>query len=191
MGDATNHEGIEGQNREESDKTTIQRNLDLLRIKLVEETPYWELDEATNRDLRAIGGGDSSVDGDEAEIYLLLRYNTKTGQIGEPPPNFRLGEFSILRTSMVNKGKKKEFDEKQDAWVIKVQGANEIRLLHPAGMQMSHEYNSALMGEKGPFEEEGRKVMPERITPNEPSNRQGVVEIWGHSKFNRLYGLPR
>lgn len=208
MGDATNPEEIERLNGEEKAKAIIQKNLDLLRIKFIDETPYWELNEETNRDLKAIGGGDISVDGDKRETYLLLRYNTKTGKIEQPPEDFKLGEFSILRTNVVNKGEQIELDREQGAWVTKVRGTNQIRLLQPAGMPMSHEYDAAVIGEEDQLAEEGRKILPERIIPKEPSNIRGLIEPWGESRFvdeahgdmvmlktiqrfNELYGPPR
>lgn len=70
---------------------------------------------------------------------------------------------------------------------------------------MPHEYNETLTGEEDNLSGEGRKILPERVLPNEPLNAQGVFEPWGESKlvdsahgdmvilktiqkFNELYG---
>lgn len=191
MGDITGPEEIENAREKEFDETTLKRNLELFRMEFIDNTPREELDEETIQELKAIGGGERIVNGDKIEMSIFLRYNTKTGQFQRPPKDFRLGEFSILRTYIVND-----------------KGTNYIRLLQTGGMPMPHEYNAAMTQENDKLTEEGRKILPERILPNEPLNRQGVFEPWGQSefvdnahgdmvilktiqKFNDLYGPPK
>ncbi|MDO8503886.1 MAG: hypothetical protein Q7S60_04335 [bacterium] len=206
MTDVTKPEGSEGVGREESDEVTITGNLTLLRSKFIDGIPYGELYGETN--FGAISGGDRLTRGDETETYVVLRYDTKTGRIGQPPKNFQLGEFSTLRTNIVNKGKQQEFDKENRRILTTVKGTNYIRLWQVGGMPMPHEYSAALAGEEDELEKEGRKILPERIYPNEPSNIAGIYEPWGESrfvddahgdmimlktiqKFNELYGPPR
>ncbi|MEK7517824.1 MAG: hypothetical protein AAB583_04705 [Patescibacteria group bacterium] len=191
MGDITGPEEIEIAREKEFDETTVKRNLDLLRIKFIDKTPHEQLDEETTKALNAIGDGERIINSDKIETSIFLRYNTKTGQFQRPTKDFQLGEFSILRTHIVND-----------------KDTNYIRLLQTGGMPMPHEHNATLTGEEDNLSEEGRKILPERIIPNEPLNIQGVFEPWGESKlvdnahgdmvilkaiqkFNELYGHPK
>ncbi len=188
MADATNLEGSEKSRGE--DELIIQRNLDLLRTKFVDEIPYWELDDETREALKGIGGGDRSVRGEgekeEIETYFVLTYNTKTGKIVKPPKSFTLGDFSVLRTNVVNKGK--QIERSGQGWIATNKGTNYIELFQKGGMPMPHEYSAAIAGETDKLEGEGRKILPERMIPDEPRNRMGIHESWGKSRFTDAHG---
>lgn len=178
---------------EQEREEIIQRNLELLEHSLVKRTPYWELDDETNKALRGLGGGETRhiPESNGTETSLKVMYETKSGRI-TPIPNdqeFLPGDYSRLQTWLTNVGRKIEPEKEGDKiarWVMTETGTNTIALTQPGEGPTMSQIDEAITGDDSNAPEEAnRRLLPERIDPREDYRTyMGQRVQWGEAVWN-------
>lgn len=166
---------------EEHQDGTIIGNVALLRMRFVRERPEDVIDQQTRRDMQAISNLGTMREGDALHSSITITYNTKTGQIQLMPPGSQFGDYSILRTELIETG------DIAHRWQNEEDVHREILLHRRGDMPAVWDYDEALSGiETGP-KTDTRRIMPERIIPEYPQ-LHGINEIWGQSKYTNGAG---
>lgn len=176
---------------EQEREEIIQHNLELLGHSLVNRTPYWELDEETNKALRGLVGGETRYlpDADGLEMSLKVMYETRSGRITAPNDEFLPGDYSRLHTWVTNVGRRIEPEKEGDRivrWVMTETGTNTIALTQPGEGPTMSQIDEAIRGDDSNAPEEAnRRLLPERIDPREDYRTyMGKRVQWGEAAWN-------
>ncbi len=160
----------------EHEEGTVIGNVDLLRLKFVGKQEGEVVDEGLQTDLFAISDLGVQIRGNgQREHSISITYSTASGQIQLIGAGAQFGDYSRLRTDLI---------EKPDPSVP--QHFQRTILLHRSGdMPAPWQYDAALTdgeGEKTGPDTDTRRIMPERIIPEEPK-LIGIHEVWGQSEY--------
>lgn len=152
----------------EIEEGRVLDNLHLLELLFV-KPPSHDIDNQTSDRMNAIVIEFTMPIQTGTQRGVVITYKTSTGEIMRIQSGSNFGDFSRLRTEMLEERK----------------GETESRtiLLHrPGNTPLPEQVDEAISGiETGP-KTGTRRIMPERIDPTQPRMR-GINELWGESQF--------
>lgn len=156
-------------------------NAELLKIKFVGSVSGDDLTDQVRSALYAIQDKAASPIPGGMEHSIVIYYNTATGEIQYPESTRSFGEFSAIKTKLREIGDLAP-QLVNGKWVSSEDIKRTILLHRPGDAPSTIQLDEAISNTPTGPDMGNRRVLPERITPEDP-DQKGINEVWGESEL--------